>query len=1055
MGAPRSAVASLVLSSPHGVDTIAPSVRAVAAWLAPKRTWLREALLEREPLVLLAHGDPSQLSLVDRKRLLLEYAQRDARGDVVDHFVDQRSLWMFADPALSDAIQEAWRLNTRGAFRFDIVRMIEEGAIKACANLVLAFALEKENREWQRAYAANVLSNLGDVGRLRTMAADLFALKQPWSANLAPGMAAALFPTAISIDQVLALMAGTAPARAFQNEGFGPVLVDIFKKCPDAHARERLLQGVADLCFEAPHSDWPHLSKRHRELAKALAPTARAAIVQSDDDGVSAGLLRVLLAAERADLDDERDASAPSLDMLVAERPVLKRALLWADAELEAREKGPEKAPRALWDFHRPVLWTPNRDDLPWLEEDLRARERANERAIVLSLLIALARDGSDASADIARLDGLIEGDPYLVEELAKYRRPPTHSEAETRWQQSSAKRKAKERETQAANERDLVSLRDRLQQNPGQLRDAAKLSVWPGPMDLATLTRWLARAQATLKQKAPAQWRALLPAFGADVAHAYRDGMVAMWRITEPVRPRKNTFTWPMMLSLGGLELEASDDPRWAEGLSTAQAARAAGHACLYDQGCPDWLSALVSAQPEAASPFVIDVLRKEWRREAPTHAPFLYECGHGMRLSSSIEEALFTLLRRAAPASISRLEQAHALLTKLSLSEAEQKALLANFKRRFTSRLDAEAWDWALGYVALVFELDFGAGQQLLERYFQALPAKERQERVERAFGLLFGPTRGIVRSMRSADARAAARLLRLAYKHVRIEDDQPSGRSDEVNRRDEAQMARNQLLNLLMGIRGEQSYREVVAFADEQTSTHRKLWIRQLARGMAEKDADREAWALGQALAFERKTVGPVRNGDDLLDLVCAQLDDIVFDFQAGDASSRAVLQTAIDENAVQEWLYEQLSLRADSRVHVQREQQVALEKMPDIVVSSTTIKASVAIEVKHGSKGWSLEELRRALKHQLAELYLKPKDRRHGIFVLTNHVVSYRIDTDERRRVSFGEVISKLGNDAQEITRVGDRDVVVRVRGIDAVPQAKASSAAKRAKKKATA
>jgi hypothetical protein len=42
---------------------------------------------------------------------------------------------MFADPALAEAIREAWNENTTPAFRYDLLRLIGDGKIKACADL--------------------------------------------------------------------------------------------------------------------------------------------------------------------------------------------------------------------------------------------------------------------------------------------------------------------------------------------------------------------------------------------------------------------------------------------------------------------------------------------------------------------------------------------------------------------------------------------------------------------------------------------------------------------------------------------------------------------------------------------------------------------------------------------------------------------------------------------------------------------------------------------------------------------------------------------------------
>jgi hypothetical protein len=56
---------------------------------------------------------------------------------------------------------------------------------------------------------------------------------------------------------------------------------------------------------------------------------------------------------------------------------------------------------------------------------------------------------------------------------------------------------------------------------------------------------------------------------------------------------------------------------------------------------------------------------------------------------------------------------------------------------------------------------------------------------------------------------------------------------------------------------------------------------------------------------------------------------------------------------------------------------------------VIIGSTAAEVEVAIEVKHGGKGWSARDLEGALTGQLAEDYLKPAKRRHGVLVVSHH------------------------------------------------------------------
>ena len=65
-----------------------------------------------------------------------------------------------------------------------------------------------------------------------------------------------------------------------------------------------------------------------------------------------------------------------------------------------------------------------------------------------------------------------------------------------------------------------------------------------------------------------------------------------------------------------------------------------------------------------------------------------------------------------------------------------------------------------------------------------------------------------------------------------------------------------------------------------------------------------------------------------------------------------------QRAKDEDEVQNWLVEQMNARARGRFHAFREPEVAGGNKPDVVAASTSIPPhQIAIEVKHGGKGWT--------------------------------------------------------------------------------------------------
>jgi hypothetical protein len=289
--------------------------------------------------------------------------------------------------------------------------------------------------------------------------------------------------------------------------------------------------------------------------------------------------------------------------------------------------------------------------------------------------------------------------------------------------------------------------------------------------------------------------------------------------------------------------------------------------------------------------------------------------------------------------------------------------------------------------------------------------------------------------------------AEMVRRVYELVPPDGDREAGGSFTPTLRDNAERARGQILNALLLKPGIEAYRATLRLAEDQTFLGNHMRFLELARSKAEQDAEIGAWMPAQVVAFERSGLAPATTGEEFFRLIRSVLDEIEADLRSADASSAPLLQQATDEDQVQLWLAEQLTLRAHGRFHVARESIVADKKEPDITLSSTTCACEVAIELKHGGKSWSGNELRDALRSQLSGHYLKPANRRQGFLVITHHEAGKRWQRpDTGERVLFPELIAWLKEDAESL---GDIGHLVDVVGLN--PVVTTEQGARRAKR----
>ena len=498
-----------------------------------------------------------------------------------------------------------------------------------------------------------------------------------------------------------------------------------------------------------------------------------------------------------------------------------------------------------------------------------------------------------------------------------------------------------------------------------------------------------------TTDAAAPLQWRLLQEGFGREVAEAYRDGLKLQWRSQRPARPRRKPNGWittkkPNILAFGAISSEAAEDPEWTARLSDDEAHRAALHGCLTEQGYPEWIDALVESHPRVTLPLLRRAIRDEFVAPPSGRVDFLHRFARVTgTIKPVVQKMLFALVCSREPTDLHKFASMIDIVERLDLSPQQRRKLFKITEERFAKHKTAENQTAARYLLALFLLLDFNLGLAHLESWLGDVRPDIAKEHAEQTFAFLFDRHHPLIpTALAGAAVGDLERLLRLVYSHIRPEADIPHEGSYTPDTRDHAEGARNIILSAVLDRPGPDSFYALRRMSGDPVFSSRAIRFRELSRGKAERDAEPPAWTPTEVLAFERERTAPAKTGADLLRIVLSVLKDIQFALHKEDASSRKLLQRAENEDEVQNWLAEQLMLRAKGRYRAFREAEVALRDKPDVIVASASAPCEVAIEVKH-SKNWTARQLDNALRTQLAEDYLKPEPRRHGVFVITHH------------------------------------------------------------------
>jgi hypothetical protein len=1048
---PVSEIWQLLFVDRYGVETVVPSLKPAAAWLSVWHPNIRDEIIRREPLVLLRHGDPGSLSLDTRKRLLTAYAAKHKAAEIADDSLDYRALWSFSHQGLADTIKSVWKTNTREDFHFDMLRLIRDGAIKGCTSLARKVALDETASDNHRIAALQALLACDDKQALATAARKLMKSPDQASARLAPAFALVLYPRHLSSKDLLGLVEQSKPAGRSTIEGFAHDIGQLYDAAANASERAVLASGVGALCLQPPFVEvHQRISKRYHELAKHSEVLAQRETEILGGGNPSPGLLKLLMAVERAESRHHiGDGEPPNLRQLVQANPKLNLALFWTDIEEQRTNcRTEERRPIRYWQVHfgmGRIFWELTARDLPALYSDLSSRPLEDDKRIALSAIAAILGKEGRLKSEAENLRALVSGSAVLLEDLDGHLVPPPPENAEhLRWQRESKARQKKQDKQTVKDKASWVKFKKEIQDDPNLLCDAKNLISWQaGIHRLWDLTRWLNARTSGHEEAAARQWRLLEEGFGREVAEAYRDGMKIAWRNIDPERPKRKpdgtiTVKYLTVVAFAGVGIEAAEDGDWVKHLTDDEAARAARHGCESEQGYPEWIGSLANAYPQAVLPILEEEIGLEWSAPINGRSDFLYRYGTpAVSLQQPVQTILLERFVKTEAPYAAALDRSIRIVHNLRLDEAEKRRLLSLVRRRYTGHVAAGRDDYALSYLAIILLLDADTGANDLVAWLNSAAHEARRSRAEHTLGKLFSRHDSFIAGALSRASVATLEiLLQTAYAHIRPEHDAVHEGSYSPDARDHAEGARSTILSALLDRPGPDAYRAMLRAADDPDFAIRSERFRELARGKAERDAEYPAWTIPEVITFETQYTAPVKTGADLLRLLSGVLDDITFQLTKGDSTSRQLLERAKDEDEVQQWLTEQIQWRSRGRYHAYREAQVARGDKPDVIVASAAAQCEVAIEIKHGGKGWTAIELEQALRNQLAVNYLKPATRRCGILVITHHRDRQWLHPLTRKPMSFDAVIGWLSNIAATLVETDSGAIEVKCAGINA-------------------
>ena len=313
------------------------------------------------------------------------------------------------------------------------------------------------------------------------------------------------------------------------------------------------------------------------------------------------------------------DTQKKALSLLDKNR-ALKNALFWR--LVEQRRITSQEELNDFWNLRLRVNlnWF-DLADAQYFLDSIRSRARQEDRLLSLSVLVNMCRSNGAPQDLLEKIRGAAEGDSALRAALDEYltpkELPPYYLEAERERERFMQENKERER----ARQDDRAKWVNELKGNPalvGNLEQAEAGTVLNSSVWLMDELRKKAGSNSSWSIS---DWSPLIPEFGADVAAAFRNYCMAIWRRYTPRlrsdgNVQENNTPWIVVLGLSGLAMEAGMSPAWTEKLTPEEASLATRYAIWELNGFPTWLEPLWRKYPESVKSVLLHEISWELSR-------------------------------------------------------------------------------------------------------------------------------------------------------------------------------------------------------------------------------------------------------------------------------------------------------------------------------------------------------------------------------------------------------------------------------------------------------
>lgn len=1033
-------IESLFFKTQYDIEVITPSLRPILPWLVIWNESIRERVSQVDSKVFFEGGDPSQLNLEVRKKILRDVCEELAKKDSRQLQYDISAIQRFASHDLTTHI----KLLLEEYFDNEdvvglLLRMIWTGKIKGLENEVIKAIKTLHFEKYTHISAIRAAMVICSTETIEILRDYYLESRSKLSREILSDLIENLEINEKNLNWLIACFKQLAPAKEYTYDRLSESLIHTLRKA-DADKCWFVITKIKELVGTEPfHDTWRYsISKRYAWLLPVAACLIDRLINEQNSLALKPNVIELLqmisIAREYAirGIDEIKEDFAKK----IPEWSELNWTLFWASIE-QTRENVKWKVQNYRQATLYGKYWSFGVNDFDNVLSELNNRKTLDDKRIVLSLAFDLYKSSGKQTAWLNKIQEGISEIPELLNYLSLLVTPPLPTQEELKHQEQEKKWEIKRRAREDKDKKYHDDWKTWLNVNLQRIK--AEQTKSPGVLTNALwyLHHQTEKSDGSSSRWTNYNWSSLKTEYGTKVAEYYRNGATNFWRNFKPqIRSEGadfNSTKGHVIFGLTGLEIEAHENIGWVKSLTSEEVELACRYASFELNGFPTWFPKVFSAHPQKVSNFIWKQIEFQLKVETES-SQFNYILDKvnwtGDWCWDSISPRIISFIKKE-PKNLGSLDK----LLKIVMSSNVKSDVLEKLASKKCKQL--KSYSHLARWYAVWVAVEPSSAIESLESKLSRFESEQEQ------FAMLFltsllGDRRTRITHERNDFKRPMhlSRLYLLMHKYIRPEDDlnRSGGGVFSPTLRDDAQDAREILFRELDSLKGKDAFYEMKQLALTHPDPFSRNWMLEKVKVHAEIDCETGPWQSQQVLDFQNNLERTPKNHAELAELAALRLKDLKYDLEEGDDSIAKTLQKVEKETEMRNFIAYILRSKANGRYSVPQEEEMADEKRPDIRFHGNGFDAPVPIELKL-AENWTGPQLAERLENQLCRDYLRDSRSDKGIFllVLRKKRTDWKLPNGNAK--SFSELISKLEQHWKAISSKYPNVSDIQIIGID--------------------